>query len=407
MVAGRVRSGITYGSAYRGIDMHSSGHQDRSLGTYLSIEVWGDVCMRALVISPGHGDSDRFVDLPDPQPAQGEATVEVIGVGVDGTDDELVGGAYGEAPSGDDFLVFGHECLGRVVTPAGPLALGQLVVPIVRRPDPVPCLNCAKGEWDYCLNGLYTERGIKGRHGFLVERFTEDPAYLVPVPEHLVEVGMLVEPTTISVKALEQVDTVQQRLTWQPQRALVTGAGTVGLLAAMLLSLRGLEVIVYNRSRSGPKPDLVEALGARFVSADDVELGREFADRFGPIDIAIEATGYSPLAFTLLDVVGPNGVVVLTGVSGGDRTAELPVDHLNLETVLKNKVLLGTVNADRANFEAAVRALEEAEQRWPGWLSRLITRRVGLSDYRHALDRSSDEVKVVIDIAPADGNQRG
>jgi threonine dehydrogenase-like Zn-dependent dehydrogenase len=355
--------------------------------------------MRAVVITPRRPDSDRLQELPEPQPAAGEATVEVIGVGVDGTDDELVSGAYGEAPDGEDHLVIGHECLGRVVDPAGSLVQGQLVVPIVRRPDPVPCLNCANGEWDYCLNGLYTERGIKGRHGFLVERFTDDPAYLVPVPEHLLEVGMLVEPTTISVKALEQVDTVQRRLTWQPQRALVTGAGAIGLLAAMLLSLRGLEVIVFNRSRSGPKPDLVEALGARFVSGDEVEMGQEFADRFGPIDIAIEATGYSPLAFTLLEVVGRNGVVVLTGVSGGDRTAELPVDHLNLETVLGNKVLLGTVNADRANFEAAVQALEEAEQRWPGWLSRMITRRVGLADYRQALDRGSDEVKVVVDVA--------
>jgi threonine dehydrogenase-like Zn-dependent dehydrogenase len=352
-----------------------------------------------VVISPRRSGSDRLEQLPDPEPGADEASVEVVAVGVDGTDDELVSGAYGQAPDGENHLVIGHECLGRVIDPAGSLAQGQLVVPIVRRPDPVPCRNCANGEWDYCLNGLYTERGIKGRHGFLVERFTEDPAYLVPVPEHLVEIGMLVEPTTISVKALEQVDTVQQRLTWQPQRALVTGAGAIGLLAAMLLSLRGLEVIVFNRSRSGPKPDLVEALGGTFVSADEVEMGEEFADRFGPIDIAIEATGYSPLAFTLLDVVARNGVVVLTGVSGGDRTAELPVDHLNLETVLGNKVLLGTVNADRANFEAAVRALEEAEQRWPGWLSRLITRRVGLADYRQALDRGSDEVKVVVDVA--------
>lgn len=363
--------------------------------------------MKALAISPGQADSDRLIDLPDPVPARGEALVEVIGVGVDGTDDELVSGAYGEAPKGDDYLVFGHECLGRIVTPAGPLVRGQLVVPIVRRPDPVPCVNCANGEWDYCLNGLYTERGIKGRHGFLVERFTENPDYLVPVPERLVEVGMLVEPTTISVKALEQVDTVQQRLTWQPQRALVTGAGTIGLLAAMLLSLRGMEVIVYNRSRSGSKPDLVEELGARFVSAEDVELGQELADRFGPIDIAIEATGYSPLAFTLLDIVGRNGVAVLTGVSGGDRSVELPVDHLNMETVLENKVLLGTVNADRGNFEAAVRALEEAENRWPGWLSRLITRRVSLRDYRQALDRGSDDVKVVIDIDSAKRSRRG
>jgi threonine dehydrogenase-like Zn-dependent dehydrogenase len=357
--------------------------------------------VKAVVISPGQAGSDRLADLPEPHLREGDALVEVIAVGVDGTDDELVAGSYGAAPEGDDHLVLGHECLGRVAAPGGGLTEGQLVVPIVRRPDPVPCVNCAHGEWDYCLNGRYTERGIKGRHGFLVERFAEDPAYLVPVPEHLHQVGVLVEPTTISIKALEQVDTVQQRLTWRPRRALVTGAGPIGLLAAMLLSLRGLEVLVYNRGNTGPKPDVVRALGGTYVPAEETEMGQAFADRYGPVDIAIEATGYSPLAFQLLDALGRNGVAVLTGVSSGDRTAELPVDHLNMTTVLQNKVLLGTVNADRRNFEAAVEALDHAERRWPGWLGRLITRRVALRDYVQALDRGSDDIKVVVDVAGA------
>ncbi len=355
--------------------------------------------MQTVVITPGRFGSDRLVELPDPSPGEGEVLVEVLAVGVDGTDDELVSGAYGEAPAGEEQLVIGHESLGRVREPAGNLRAGQLVAAIVRRPDPVPCLNCAHGEWDYCLNGRYTERGIKGRHGFLAEYYTEHPEYLVAVPEELAAAGMLVEPTTIAEKALEQVDTIQRRLTWQPRRALVTGAGPIGLLAAALLARRDLEVIVYDKAQSGPKLGLAAALGARYVQADRFPLGHDLAGAVGPIDLAIEATGFSPLGFRLLDTIGPNGVAVLTGVSGGARRSELPVDHLNLETVLHNKVLVGTVNADRANFEAAVRDLAAVAERWPGWLDRLITRRVPLQRYPEALRRGPEDVKVVIDIA--------
>lgn len=355
--------------------------------------------MKAVVIAPGQPGSDRLVQVPDPVPADGEFLVEVLSVGVDGTDDELIAGEYGEAPDGEEHLVIGHESLGRVAEPAGELRAGQLVAAIVRRPDPVPCLNCAHDEWDYCLNGRYTERGIKGRHGFLAEYYTERPEYVVPVPDELAAVGMLVEPTTIGEKALEQVETIQRRLTWQPHRALVTGAGPIGLLAAALLALRDLEVVVYDKAESGPKLDLVDELGARYVQADSLPLGHDLAHEVGPIDLAIEATGFSPLGFQLLDTVGPNGVAVLTGVSGGDRRSELPVDHLNLETVLQNKVLVGTVNADRANFEAAVRDLAAVEKRWPGWLDRLITRRVPLERYAEALSRDPQDVKVVVDVA--------
>jgi threonine dehydrogenase-like Zn-dependent dehydrogenase len=259
-------------------------------------------------------------------------------------------------------------------------------------------LNCAHDEWDYCLNGQYTERGIKGRHGFLAEYYTEDPRYLVRVPDGLEAVGMLVEPTTISVKALEQVEVIQRRLTWQPTRALVTGAGPIGLLAAAVLALRGLEVVVYDRAERGPKVDLARELGARYVAAATVDVGHDLARAHGPFDLAIEATGFSPLAFRLLDTVGRNGVAVLTGVSGGTRTATLPVDHLNLEAVLQNKGLVGTVNADRANFEQAVSDLAAIEQRWPDWLHRMITLRVPLERYGEALDRAPDDVKAVVDV---------
>jgi threonine dehydrogenase-like Zn-dependent dehydrogenase len=249
-----------------------------------------------------------------------------------------------------------------------------------------------------CLNGQYTERGIKGRHGYLAEYYAELPKYLVAVPDSLAKVGMLVEPTSIAAKAIEQIWRIQQRMAWAPRRAVVTGAGPVGLLAAAALRLRDLDVYVYDRAAGGPKVDLVGQLGATYLTADDHKLGRPLVDELGHIDIAIEATGYSPLAFDLADTVGTNGVVVLTGVSGGNREAQIAVDHFNLEMVLANKVIVGTVNANRRHFEAAVADLEGIERSWPGWLEGCISRRVAHADYRAGLERGPDDVKVVVQV---------
>lgn len=350
-------------------------------------------------MTPGVAGSGRLVQRPEPIGEPGQALLEVVAVGVDGTDRELLEGEYGEAPEGEDFLVIGHECLARVASAPG-LALGEgtLVVPMVRRPDPEPCRNCAVGEWDMCLNGRYRERGIKGAHGFLTDRVVEDPTYLVPLAESLAPVGVLLEPLSIVEKALEHAYRIQGRLAWEPQRALVLGAGTIGTLGTLLLRLRGLEVSLYSRGDGGRGRSVAEAAGARFVSADGNHLDHGLAKELGPIDIVLEATGYSPLAFAAIDIVGPNGVVCLTGVSGGRRKLTVDADHLNLEMVLENKLMFGSVNANKRHFESGVADLSALQKRWPGLVETMITRRVPLDQFTPAdLERGGD-VKVIVDL---------
>ena len=357
--------------------------------------------MKAVVVTPEKPGGGRLEEVPDPQPRDGEVLVQVHQVGLDGTDAEILEGQYGEAPPGDDYLIIGHESLGRVAkVTAGTeeLSVGDWVVAIVRRPDPVPCRNCAAGEWDMCLNGQYTERGIKGRHGFLSEYYTEAPTYLVKVPEEVANVAVLLEPLSVVEKAVEQIGRIQSRLVWQPKRALVLGAGPIGLLAGMLLGLEGLEVYFYDAAKPGLKRNLAEATGASYIWTKGHKLGHELAAEIGPVDIVLEATGFSPLAFDAMDMVAPNGIVCLTGVSGGARKLEVSADHLNLEIVLSNKVVFGTVNANRRHFDSGVRDLQKIEARWPGLLSRMITRRLQLKDFDDALEQSPEHVKSIVEM---------
>ena len=358
--------------------------------------------MRAVMVTPKEPGSGRLAELPDPRPRDGEVLVQVHEVGLDGTDTEILQGRYGEPPPGDDHLIIGHESLGRVAkvtSGAEGLSPGDWVVAIVRRPDPVPCRNCAAGEWDMCLNGQYTERGIKGLHGFLAELYTEVPEFLVEVPAGVAGVAVLLEPLSIVEKVVEQMNRIQERLVWQPERAVVLGAGPVGLLAGMLLRLKGIDVHFYDTTERGIKSDLAECIGANYIWARERNLDHELADAIGTVDIVVEATGFSPLAFDAMDMVAPNGIVCLTGVSGGSRKLEVSADHLNLEMVLSNKVVFGTVNANRRHFESGVRHLQKFEALWPGLLSRMITRRLPLADFARALERSPSHVKSIVEIA--------
>jgi threonine dehydrogenase-like Zn-dependent dehydrogenase len=348
--------------------------------------------MRAVTVIPGERGSARLDDVAEPPLSDGPVLVETLAVGVCGTDLEIVEGAYGWSPPGQQRLVLGHESLGQVVeAPAGSeFKRGDRVVGIVRRPDPVPCSNCAVGEWDMCRNGRYTERGIKERHGFASERYRIEPGYLVKVSPSLGLAGVLLEPTSVVAKAWEHIERIGARARWTPARVLVTGAGPIGLLAALLGVQRGLEVHVLDHKTDGPKPEIVRALGARYHTTSVDEAGKG-------ADVVIECTGAAQLVFDVMRVTSPGGIVCLTGVSSGGRELGVDVGALNRSMVLENEVVFGSVNANRRHYEAAADALARAD---PAWLARIVSRRVALGDFAQALVRRPDDVKVVIDVKP-------
>jgi threonine dehydrogenase-like Zn-dependent dehydrogenase len=349
--------------------------------------------MKAVTVEPHTRDTARLEDIPEPDLAQGSVLVEAIAVGVCGTDAEIVDGHYGWAPPGRTRLVLGHESLGRVLDPghSGALREGDLVVGIVRRPDPVPCPNCAVGEWDMCRNGQYTERGIKQIDGFMSERWRIESEYAMKVDRSLGLLGVLLEPTTVVTKAWEQVRLVGERAYWEPRTVLVTGAGPIGLLAALLGTQRGLEVHVLDRVDSGPKPDLVRALGATYHTGSATDVG------FDP-DVIIECTGVGQVIADALRVVAPGGIVCLTGVGTGGRTTGLATADVAATMVLQNNVVIGSVNANKRHWYKAGQVLALAD---PAWLTRLITRREPPEAFRRALQRQPDDIKVAIQFSEA------
>lgn len=347
--------------------------------------------MKGVTVIPKRPKSAALREVPEPAEEDGPVLVEAVAVGVCGTDEEIVAGDYGWPPPGRDHLVLGHESLGRILEAPGDPALspGDAVVGFVRHPDPDPCMNCAAGEWDMCRNGRYTEHGIKERDGFMRERYRLRGHHLVKVDPSLGDEAVLLEPTSVVSKCWDHVDRIASRAKADLRRALVTGAGPVGLLAAMIAVQRGLETHVLDRVDEGPKPELVKDLGANYHTDID-RLHHE-------VDVVIECTGVGELAFHALRHVAPNGVVALAGLSGSDRRYPVEADALNKQLVLENIALFGSVNAGRRHYEAAARALSQADR---SWLERIITRRVPLERWEEALTRHADDVKVVVDIAP-------
>ncbi len=346
--------------------------------------------MRALTTVPLKAGTLDVTDVPAPEPRDHELLVEALAVGVCGTDREIASGEYGWAPPGEERLVIGHESLGRVrQAPEGSdFAPGDLVVGIVRRPDPEPCGACAHGEFDMCRNGRYTERGIKEIHGYASEQWVVESDYAVKLDPRLEHVGMLMEPTTVVAKAWEQVEQVGARAWFEPKRVLVTGAGPIGLLAALLGTQRGLEVHVLDRVKGGLKPQLVHELGAHYHWSDIDSV----TERVRP-DVVIEATGVPSLVFGAMAGTASYGIVCLTGVSSTGRTLRLDGGELNREIVLENDAVVGSVNANHRHYAQAADALADADL---GWLDRLVSRRVPLERFAEAFDRKDDDVKVAL-----------
>ena len=310
--------------------------------------------------------------------------VKVLRVGVGGTDKEINAAEYGAAPSGYGFLVIGHEGFGQVEE-VGPnvsfIRRGDFVVATVRRPG--KSIYDAIGLQDMTTDTEYFERGINLRHGYLTEHYVEDEEFVVKIPQGLREVGVLLEPMTVAQKGITQAFEIQRRLkVWRPRTAAVMGSGTLGLLATLVLRLRGIEVTTFGRT---PRPylnaDLLDAIGARYVNTAEQPILDASRER-GAFDLIFEGTGSSAVVFESMQVLARNGVLILTSITGGNQRLDVPADRINLEFVLGNKVMVGSVNASRENFETGVRDMSQAEAEYPGWLRRLLTHPVrGLEHY--------------------------
>jgi glucose 1-dehydrogenase len=339
--------------------------------------------MKAIVVSPARREvALRDVSPPGPLEAR-QVRVRTLAIGLCGTDKEIARFEYGTPPDGEDYLILGHECLGEVVE-VGPgverLAVGDLVVPRVRRPCAQPgCAPCRAGRSDYCITGHFMERGIKGLHGFGCEEWVEDVMYVHGIKPSLRSVGVLAEPLTIAEKALSTAAIVQSRL---PQAdgtrrgALVIGSGAVGLLGAMALRQADYRVHVYARSpaQGNPKAAAAERIGAHYLSSEAIAASALPAQT-GGFELVYEAAGASGTAFEVLAALAPNGVFILTGVPGRRQSLQLDGAALMKSVVLNNQLVVGTVNAGPDAFEAALADLLKFEGRWPGALDGLITHR--------------------------------
>jgi len=371
--------------------------------------------IKAIAVIPGKPNTIHLREVPKPAmsdvPNGRGVLVKILRVGVDGTDKEINAAEYGAAPAGDDFLIIGHESFGRVEA-VGPnvseFKPGDYVSLTVRRPG--TSIYDKIGTYDMTTDDTYFERGINLRHGFLTEYVVDEPEYIVRVPQNMREVGVLMEPMSVAQKVIEQAYRIQQRLrVWHPKRAAVMGSGTLGLLATLVLRLRGLDVTTFGNTMPPTlNSGLIEELGAHYISTKEMSL-TDASSKHGPFDLILEGTGYSPLVFEAFSVLAKNGVLGMVSVTGGSRQIEIPADKINLGFVLGNKVAFGSVNANREYFETGVKDLSTAELQYPGWLKRLLTHPVrGLENYgemMRILTEAKGSIKVYCEVAANESSQ--
>jgi threonine dehydrogenase-like Zn-dependent dehydrogenase len=365
--------------------------------------------MKAIAVRPGKPNSVHMAELPKPKVTDisgGRGVlVKVLKVGVDATDKEINEAKYGNPPPGYDFLVLGHESFGQVVEVGDQVKHvkpGDLVTATVRRPG--GSIYDKIGTSDMTSEETYYERGINLLHGFLTEYYVEDAEFIVKIPVGLKHLHVLAEPMSCAAKAIQQAFEVQRRLrVWRPQLAYVMGAGQIGLLCTLILRLRNIEVFTLARSPApNLKAEIVAGLGAHYVSTKQKPL-KELAKQSGKPDLIIDATGSSAIAFGAMEVLGHNGVLVWASITGGDRHVEVPSDKINLEWVLGNKLLLGSVNANRDHFEMGIKDLALGEVTYPGVTPRILTNPVeGLDNYAEMmrlLVEEKDALKVYVNVA--------
>ena len=355
----------------------------------------------AIAVDPKHPHSLQrtTIDLPDLGPQ--DVLVDVVRVGVCGTDREIIHGEIGFAPEGHELLVIGHEVLGRVSTTGeavSDLSPGDLVTATVRRPDGCPA--CQAGQPDMCLWLHYTERGINGANGYMARQFVESREHLIPVPDELEATGVLVEPLTVVEKAVRQAQLIQRRMAyWEPKTAIVTGAGPIGILGSLLLRSMGVEVYTVARTPApNTSADVLAKAGAHYISTKDETLA-QLAERVGAVDLMLESTGASQVGFDAMQVLGNNGVLVLLSLTGGGHTFEVPGDTINTSLVVGNKVVVGSVNAGAEDFTHAVKRLGTFDQMWPGLAVSLITSRLPFDGDLDAIAaKATGGIKTVVEM---------
>jgi threonine dehydrogenase-like Zn-dependent dehydrogenase len=367
--------------------------------------------MKAIAVKPGSRQV-MLVEHPEPHVSKpSHVKLRIIEVGVCGTDKEICAFEYGTPPDGSEYLVIGHECLAEVTEIGGGVTTvkkGDLAVLMVRRPcgDPT-CAACKHGRQDFCFSGKFTERGIGKAHGFMTDLVVEEEKFVFKLPPELRPVGVLVEPLTIAEKALIQVWDVQERLPWATpsdnergrgvgHKAVVLGAGPVGILGAMALRVRGFDTWVYSlEPKTSPNAEIVEGIGAHYVAAGDTKM-EDLSEIIGNIDLIYEATGAAGPTFKLIEELGTNGVFILTGVPGKKGPVPIQTDLLMRNLVLRNQILYGTVNAGPDAFAAAVEDLQEFLKRWPTIVPKLITQRFAPETFADLLTGKPAGIKNVI-----------
>ena len=357
--------------------------------------------MKAIVVRPGEKNSVHMRDMPDPKMKPDQVAVKMLRVGLCGTDAEINHGLYGKPPEGDEFLILGHENLG-VVEEVGKKVkgwkAGDLVVSTVRRPCG-KCAQCKAGENDMCSSGLYTERGIMRRHGFMAEYYVEQPLFLNKIPKEIRDFAVLLEPMSVVQKGIDHTFLLQERMKgWKPKLAMVLGAGPIGLLAAAVLRLRGLRTVVVGREEAADfRAQIVKALGAEYVCVANKTL-TDVPKETGYPEIVIEATGASRVVFDAMEMIGSNGVLCLLSVTGGDSENAEPIDRINQRIVLGNQVVFGSVNANPRHFQQGVRDFVGINKKWPGVMSRLLTDRIPWANHQKWFTERGTGIKSTLEI---------